>query len=280
MANGILETPFDFFCVPGNARPNSFTAPNMVPVQLFDNVYALGNSETVVHVIETSEGLVLIDAGMPADLETALIPGLIELGLDPADVTTILLGHGHVDHYGGAAWFQENYGTRIGTTAADWETLANEDSRIPTTKPERDLVIRDGEPLVFGDSEITPVGIPGHTPGALAFIFPVFDNGERHMAGLFGGTVLATAYVSTPGLQQYVDSIASYLTVAEQMQVDVEIQNHPIFDDTPGRLAALASRSPGQPHPFVMGVNQYQQFWQIISQCMQADLVRREEAGQ
>src|SRR5690606_41586407 len=54
-----------------------------------------------------------------------------------------------------------------------------------------------------------------------------------------------------------------------------EIQNHPIFDDTPARLAALAARAPGDPHPFVMGAQRYQRFWRIVSECMQADIVRK-----
>ena len=40
-------------------------------------------------------------------------------------------------------------------------------------------------------------------------------------------------------------------------------------------LAALAAREPGDPHPFVMGPDGYQRFWQIISECMQADIVRK-----
>ena len=112
LADSDVTAPFDFFCVPGNARPNSATAPELEPVQLFDNLYAVGNSETVVHAITTSDGIILIDAGYGDRVETVLVPGLIELGLDPADVKYILLGHGHGDHYGGAAYFQSRYGTR------------------------------------------------------------------------------------------------------------------------------------------------------------------------
>jgi metallo-beta-lactamase class B len=72
-----------------------------------------------------------------------------------------------------------------------------------------------------------------------------------------------------------VGSIARYLEVAGEMGVDVEIQNHPIFDDTPARLAALATRRSGEPHPFVMGTERYQRFWRIVSECMQADIIRR-----
>lgn len=278
LAGTDLAAPFNFFCVPGNARPNDFSAPPLKPVALFENLYAAGNSETVVYAITTSDGIVLIDSGTADEVEGVLIPGLVELGLDPADVKLVLLGHGHSDHYGGARYFQMRYGARVGTTAADWDTIAEASSSGrpgSTPAPSTDLVIREGEPIVLGDTTITPVEIPGHTPGSLAFIFPVFDGGIRHMAGMFGGTVLATAYTPAPGLLEYVDSIAHYLDIAADLGVDVEIQNHPIFDATPERLAALAARRPGDPHPFAMGVQRYQRFWGVISQCMQADIVRK-----
>lgn len=278
LAGSDLAAPFEFFCVPGNARPNNFSAPPLKPVRLFDNLYAAGNSETVVYAITTSEGIVLIDAGVAAEVEPVLLPGLVELGLDPADVKLVLLAHGHSDHYGGASHFQTRYGARVGTTEADWKTI--EDAAASgrpgsTPAPRRDLVVREGEPIVLGDTTITPIEVPGHTPGALAFIFEVRDGNARHVAGMFGGTVLATAYTPPPGLEQYVRSIAHYLEFARRADVDVEIQNHPIFDDTPARLAALAARTPGQPHPFVMGAERYQRFWGVVSECMQADIARK-----
>lgn len=280
LAGDDLLVPFEFFCVPGNARPNDFSAPPLEPVRIFDNLYAMGNSESVVYALTTSDGIVLFDAGHPGDLDSLLLPGLEALGLNPADIKYVLLGHGHNDHYGGAAQLQAN-GARIGTTAADWDTLAAEGpSRLfgDAPKPQRDLVLREGEPLVVGDTTIQVIEIPGHTPGSLAFIFPVQDGANSHVAGLFGGTILAPGFAPVPGLRQYIDSIAHYLEVARQLQVDVEVQNHPIFDDTPARLAALAARTPGAEHPFVMGNERYLRFWNVISGCMQAALIQREAA--
>jgi metallo-beta-lactamase class B len=280
LAGNDLTAPFDFFCVAGNARPNDPGAPPLEPVKLFDNLYAAGNSETLVHAIETSEGIVLIDSGFADEVETVLVPGLIELGLDPVDVKLVLLGHGHADHYGGAAYFQSRYGARVGTTDADWETIAQAPNDGPRSapKPSRDLIIREGTPIVLGDTSIAPIAVPGHTPGALAYVFSVFDSGTRHVAGLFGGTVLSADYVSRSGLMQYVDSISHYLDVAERMGVDVEVQNHPIFDDTPARIAALATRGPDEPHPFVMGTDKYLRFWNVVAECMQAEILRRNDA--
>jgi metallo-beta-lactamase class B len=273
-----LKVPFDFFCVPGNARPNNFSAPPLTPVKLFDNLYAVGNSESVVYAITTSDGIVLLDSGHPGDIETIVLPGLVALGLDPADIKYVLLGHGHNDHYGGAAFLQQQ-GARIGTTEADWATIAAErPSQLfgEIAKPTQDFVVHEGEPIVVGDTTITPVEIPGHTPGSLAFIFPVRDGATTHVAGLFGGTVLSTGFVQVPALRNYIASIAHYRDIARQMNVDVEIQNHPIFDDTPARIAALGTRAAGAAHPFVMGNERYLRFWDVVSECMQASLIQRE----
>ena len=62
-----------------------------------------------------------------------LEPGLRSLGMDPADIKYALITHGHWDHYGGARYLQERYGTRIGLSAADWDLL----DRAPVGGPER-----------------------------------------------------------------------------------------------------------------------------------------------
>ena len=105
----------------------------------------------------------------------------------------------------------------------------------------------------FGDLTITLSEIPGHTPGSLAFIFPVKDKGQTRMAGLFGGTVLTTGILTTDALKQYIQSIAHYLDAAKKMNVDVELQNHPIFDGMPDKLAKLKSAKASDPNPFVIG---------------------------
>jgi metallo-beta-lactamase class B len=275
-----LLAPFNFYCVAGNARPNNASAPELEPVRLFDNLYALGNSEATVFAITTSQGIVFIDSGYADRVETVIVPGLKKLGLDPANVKYILLGHGHGDHFGGSTYFQERYGTRVGTTAADWDLMypANPPANQLAAnqgKPKRDLVLAEGQPVTVGDETITPVAIPGHTPGSLAFIFEVKDGGQTHTAGLFGGTILTADRITTPGLQQYVQSIAHYLDIAKTRNVDVEVQNHPIFDGMPDKLASLRTRSAGAPHPFVIATDRYVKFWSVVSECIQAEIARR-----
>src|SRR5207247_8992349 len=179
------------------------------------------------------------------------------------------LGHIRGVHTGRSKDFQYAYGTRVGTTAADWELTdpghpaanQNQGKNAPPARPSKDLVLAEGQPFKLGELTITPIAIPGHTPGSLAFIFPVKDKGKTRIAGLFGGTILTTNIIPTEGLKQYVQSIAHYLDVAKKMKVEVELQNHPIFDGTPERLEKLKTLKDGVPNPFSVGNDRYLKVW-------------------
>jgi metallo-beta-lactamase class B len=273
-----LANPYNFYCVAGKARAQNNNAPDLESTKLFDNVYAVGNSETAVYALRTSEGVVLLDAGFENKAESVLVPQLQKAGLDPANVKYILLGHGHADHFGGAKYFQDHYHTKIATTAADWDLINQTPNRggTPAAKPTKDVVLAEGQPFKLGDLTVTLVAIPGHTPGSLAFIFSVKDKGKTRMAGLFGGAILTTNIITTEGLKQYTQSVAHYLEKAKQMKVEVELQNHPIFDGMPEKLERLKAAKAGDPSPFVVGNDRYLKMWNIVSQCIQAEVSRRE----
>jgi len=273
-----------FFCTA--PRANSPTDPLIEPTKLFDNLYAFGRSGTVVYAITTSDGIILIDSGYGNEVESVLIAQMKTVGLDPAQVKTIILTHGHGDHFGGAAYFQDHYGAHIVESAADWDLMEHPPQPppgfapkgpppAPVTPPHRDMVAEEGKPIVLGDEKVNPVMIPGHTPGAMALIFPVKDGGKTHIAGLYGGTVLLTVILKDEQLRQYLKSMEHYKEVARKMKVDVEIQNHPLYDGMPEKLAALKDRKPGAPNPFVVGPSSYAKFLDVQSECMQAALARR-----
>ena len=108
---------FHFFCEA--PRPNRPDDPPIAPTRIFDDVFAIGNSGTTVYVIRTSAGLLLIDALAANQVDTQLLPGLKALGLDPAQVKHIIVGHGHADHFGGSASMQERYGAKVYVSAAE-----------------------------------------------------------------------------------------------------------------------------------------------------------------
>ena len=273
----------DFFCG-ATGRPNRADDPLIEPKRVFDNLYALGRTGTVVWALTTPEGILLIDAGYPDQLESVLLPQMRAVGLDPADVRYVLLGHGHSDHFGGASYFQER-GARVASTAADWALIeappaAGAPAAAGLPPPRRDVVVADGQTISFGGIEIATVTIPGHTPGALGFVFPVTDGTRKHTAALFGGSILLFARIPDDGLRQYAESLERFGAEARRLGVDVEIQNHPLYDGFETKLERLAARRPGEAHPFVVGGDAYQRFLTVMTECANAQLARRSPAAQ
>jgi metallo-beta-lactamase class B len=259
----------EFFCDRDSGRANRADDPELAPTRVFDDLYALGRTSTVVWAITTRAGIVLIDAGYPDQLESVLLPGMRKLGLDPNDVKLVLLAHGHADHFGGASYFQQR-GARVALSAADWELVEHPPAAPPgpagappagLPPPKRDLVVVEGQPLALGGVDVTPVSIPGHTPGSL------------------GGSILLSSRIPNDGLEQYVRSVAHFAEITRKLGVDVEIQNHPLYDGFDAKLERLAARKPGEPHPFVVGADGYQRFLTVMGECARAQLERRATAN-
>ena len=270
-------TEAHFFCEA--PRANSASDPVIVPTKIFDNVYAIGNVGTTVYVVQTSDGLLMIDSMGAAQVETDLLPGFRKLGLDPAQVKIIVAGHGHADHVGGSPYMQNRFGSKVYVSAADWNVIENppagRQGAPPQVWPKRDQVLTEGQPVILGDLRVMPVAIPGHTPGSMGFIFPVKDNGRTHMAALYGGTVLTPGPISDEGLATYLKSVAHFKEETTRAKVDVEIQNHPLMDPIQLKLDKLAARRPGDPNPFVVGQENYQKFLDVMSLCTQVNIARR-----
>jgi len=269
-----------FFCEA--PRANSPNDPPIEPTKIFDNVYVIGNSGTVAYVLTTSAGLVMIDALGANQVESVLLPGFKTLGLDPAQVKAIIVGHGHADHFGGSAYMQEHFGSKVYISAADWTLMENppparggRQGGPAAPLPKHDQLITEGQPIAFGDLTVQPVAIPGHTPGSMGFIFPVKDNGKTRMAALYGGTVLTPGIISDEGLQTYLQSIARFKEATRKAKVEVEIQNHPLMDPIQVKLDRLRTRTKGQPNPFVVGAKGYQTFLDVMAICTEANIARR-----
>ena len=270
-----------FWCeVPRANRPDD---PPIVPTKIFDNVYAIGNSGTTVYVVQTSAGLVMIDALLANQVDTQLLPGFRALGLDPALVKMVLVTHGHADHFGGSAYFQEHFGSKVYVSAADWMVIENPPpprggrgpAGPPPAMPKHDGEIVEGQKITLGDFSVTPVAVPGHTPGSMAFIFPVKDRGTTHMAALFGGAWLTPNILSDQALETFAGSVTKFRSATSMAKVDTLLQNHMLMVPIQRKLDELSTRGAGDRNPFVVGTAAYQKFVDVMAACTNVNLARR-----
>jgi metallo-beta-lactamase class B len=251
---------------PNTANGKGDAAP---PSQLFDNFYYVGRTDVGAWVLKTSDGLVLFDTLNNTDeAANIVVPGIRKLGLDPDQIKVVILTHSHNDHSGGMPYFRSKE-KRVIVSEADWGALGGE--------PNAESVIRDGQELKLGDTSITLFLIPGHTPGTIAAVFPVFDHGQRHMAMLTGGIG------PTGGVEAHKTSIASIAhasTIAKQMGVDVLVDPHEaIIDSTAwGYIIHPEERKPNQ-NDLTIGADGFQRFTQMLSTCMQARVVMYQNAS-
>jgi len=227
------------------------------PFKIFDNFYYVGLEWVASYLLVTDDGLILIDTLHDPYVEVG-VEYIRQLGFDPADIRYVLGTHGHFDHMGGHAYYQQNFGARAGLTAADWKR-SQADSAHPVFGSEMadvEWVIQDGDSLTLGDQTMKFYITPGHTEGVLSMEFTVRDGGDDYRAVIFGGGgAQGPDYWRN---QMVLGNIRRFQALAAQSPpFEARFAGHP---SGPGGLAgvsffergqALANRRPSDPHPFV-----------------------------
>ncbi len=150
---------------------------DMTPFKIAGNLYFVGEHRASSHMIDTGDGLILIDVGYERTADI-VIESLESLGFDVKDVKYILLSHGHGDHSDGAPKIVKRSGAKV--------FMFEEDNRyLKDFLP--DVYFQDGDVIRLGNTAITVLHTPGHTAGTASFFFDVEDNGRTVRAGMFGG---------------------------------------------------------------------------------------------
>ncbi len=241
------------------------------PARIFDNLYFLGTRSLNSYAVTTSEGIVIIDPMFADNVDLAIVRGLEQLGLDPADITHVIVSHGHGDHYGGALQLQREYGAQVLLSAADWDLMLEGGGGQP--KPARDVVVEDGEAVTIGDTAFEFTLTPGHTAGTLSTIFPVREGDVSHMVAIWGGTSMRE---NLAVYQEYAASARKFEEAVREAEVDVILSNHGRYDNAHRKMLTLADpdREEGDPHPFVIGPQAAANYLEVAWECAAAALVR------
>lgn len=245
------------------------------PVQIFDELYFIGNRMVGIYIIKTSEGLVLIESMETLDADDEFLqPSLEKLGLQDEKILIIFLTHGHFDHYMGSYAIQQRTGCKVALSREDagymsW-SVENQEPGRPLQLPRINQVVKDGDELTFGDFTMYVMSAPGHTPGCLNYSFDVHDHGEKHRVIMFGGYGVFgpgnypdNNHVYPYGLQWAVDQALTFASTCVKTweyckanHVDVYFNPHPHLCDLHQHAEENRNRSEGDSNAFVIGTEE------------------------
>lgn len=216
------------------------------PFQVFGDTYYVGTAELSSILIDTGDGLILIDGALPQS--AAQIAANIEaLGFDARRIRTIALSHAHFDHAGGIAALQRLSGA---------EVLAGADAvrMMETGRPFEDDPQYGLEPpsfppvakvrgahadteLVLGETTLRAVPTPGHSPGGMSWTWQSCE-GERCLDIVYADSLSA---VSAPGFRfsdGMGEAIRESAAALAALDCDILLSTHDFGFGLPEKLAA------------------------------------------
>lgn len=216
------------------------------PFRIFENLYFVGTIPASTHLIDTGEGLIIIDPGLPQALYLVL-ENIRALGFNPYDIKDIVISHGHYDHLGAVRALSELTGAKTFLGRADREyangtldlTWAKEIGCTYYESFEPDVLLDDGDVIELGNTSILCKAAPGHTPGTMAFFFDVTDSKNTYRAAMHGGigrNSMRREFLHKYGLatqvrEAFVPAIESFM----DEKVDIHLGNHVGNNDTIGK---------------------------------------------
>lgn len=233
----------------------------MEPFQIFGNTWFVGSQPASTHIIDTGDGLILLDSGYQERLYL-VINSIWKCGFSPYDIKYIIHSHGHIDHAAatkalveltGAKTFisEEDYGLIDGSRPeSSW---SKEFNPAQPTVFEPDVLLHDGDKITLGNVEIECVLTPGHTPGSMSFFWNMEVDGKNYRAGTMGGAglnTLTSAYIHQfhTEHEDWRGVFRKSIARCRQEKVDIFIGNHVGHNQTVKRYQLLCD---GDKYAFV-----------------------------
>lgn len=204
-------------------RPDKHYEGGTEPFRIVGNVYFVGTIHASSHLIDTGEGLILIDTGYE-DTLFLLIDSIYKMGFSPYDIKYIIHTHWHGDHTAATPALAHITGAKT--------LIGEKDAEKVRRHFEPDILLRDGDVVTLGNTSVEIMETPGHTEGCISVFFNTEEGGKTYRVGMFGG---AGANTLAEGAYDYDGCREGYRNSLNRLRgerVDVFIGNHIWNNDT------------------------------------------------
>ena len=222
------------------------------PSKIFGNLYFIGIRAVGTHLIDTGDGLIIIDPGYRESLHI-IVNNIWELGFRPSDIKYIVISHAHTDHLDSVRELVAMTGAKTFIGKDDIPLLNGELYRdYPIRSFEPDVLLSDGDIIRLGNTSIRCLATPGHTDGTMSFFFDVTDKAKTYRAGMFGGVgtnTLRKDFLEKHNLpfenrQKFIESIKKL----KEERVELFLGNHLENNKTEQKLKMLETSTE---NPFI-----------------------------
>lgn len=232
----------------------------MKPFRIFGNLYFVGNADVGSYLIDTGDGLILIDTTYPTT-RALLVQSIWEAGFNPGAIKYILHTHGHFDHFGGTGLIVSLSGAKTYLGAPDAEMFRKRPEMALISDVRYaylelftpDVELKDGDVITLGNTRIRAISTPGHTKGVMTYIFDVTAGKETHTAGLYGGigvNTLCRDFIEKYGNADCRDVHLKSLEKVRNEHVDIVLGNHTGQNHTSEKYKEMCDHPTGE-NPFI-----------------------------
>ena len=141
----------------------------------------------------------------------------------------------HYDHAAALAEIRKATGAEMWATADDAPLLEDGGASDPHFQGEYtfapgavDRILRDGEVIELGETRLTVVESPGHTPGSATYTMTVTEHGRDYRVAIanMGSMNPGLRLVKDPTYPGIADDFAETFRRRKEMQVDVWVAAH------------------------------------------------------
>lgn len=187
------------------------------PFRVVGNVYFVGNYQTSCHLIDTGDGLILIDPGC-ANIFYLVLHNIYELGFNPKDIKYIINTHWHIDHTEATAALADISGAKT--------LIGRYDDEKTRKFFDPDILISDGDEITLGNTTVTFMETPGHTKGTISFFFNTEENGKTYRVAMYGGAGVNTMVPERFDYDGCREGFRDSINRLRKEKVDVVLGNH------------------------------------------------------